>query len=74
MFQTLMVHVTTMKMPLYLAVLLFMKIKDLLVHTSLTQELESWKSIVLKSINHPQVSSNMGDCFRFLSFVEYQID
>ncbi|CAF3332548.1 unnamed protein product [Rotaria sp. Silwood2] len=55
---TLMVHITKMEMQLWLAVLLFMKIEDLFVHTNLTQQLEQWKSIVLKTINHPQVSSN----------------
>lgn len=55
---TLMVHITKMEIKLWLAVLLFMKIEVLFVHTSLTQQLEQWKSIVLKTIDHPQVSSN----------------
>jgi len=55
---TLMVHITKMEIQVWLAVLLFMKIEGLFVHTSLTQQLEQWKYIVLKTINHPRVSSN----------------
>ncbi|CAF3982985.1 unnamed protein product [Rotaria sp. Silwood1] len=53
---TLMIHITKIQMQLWLAVLLFMKIEGLFVHTSLTQQLEEWTSIVLKTVNHPQVS------------------
>lgn len=55
---TLLVHITKMDMQLWLTVLLFMKIEALFVHTNLTQELEQWKWIALKTINHPQVSPN----------------
>ncbi|CAF3790133.1 unnamed protein product [Rotaria sp. Silwood1] len=52
---TLMIHITKIQMQLWLAVLLFMKIEGLFVHTSLTQQLEEWTSIVLKTVNHPQI-------------------
>ncbi|CAF3533287.1 unnamed protein product [Rotaria socialis] len=52
---TLMVHITKMEMQLWLVVLLFMKIEDLSARTNLTQQLEQWKSIALKTISHPQI-------------------
>ncbi|CAF1597840.1 unnamed protein product [Didymodactylos carnosus] len=51
---TLMIHITKIEMQLWLAVLLFMKTETLFNHTSLAQQLEQWKSTVLKTINHPQ--------------------
>ena len=53
---TLMVHITKMNMPLWLTVLLFMKIENLFVHSNLTRNLEEWKSVAWKTIYHPQVS------------------
>lgn len=55
---TLMVHITKMEMQLWLVVLLFMKTEGLFVHTSSTEQMAHWKSIVLKTISHPQVRSN----------------
>ena len=53
---TLLVHVTKMELQLWLTVLLCMKTEDLFVHTSLTAQWQEWKSAVLKTIHHPQVS------------------
>jgi hypothetical protein len=41
-------------------------IEGLFVQTSLTQELEQWKYIVLKTINRPQVSVNKQICMKIL--------
>ena len=53
---TLLVYVTKMELQLWLTVLLFIKAEDLFVHTSLTAQWQEWKSVVLKTIHHPQVS------------------